>query len=191
MYSIAAVLCLLLVLLVVIPCPCDGWTFGRTALLSFALQSTHNPQLLPRVPPVPTAAAAASATTTTDSSHFYSKKTFSELGVHPKLQRILESTEIVTPSKVQALSFQRVLSGRPVIIGDQTGSGKTLAYLLPILQRCLMAQRTDATDGDSDASSAAVACSRAPLVVIMTPTTELAQYVVVVYHRFSPYWLTD
>ncbi len=46
------------------------------------------------------------------------------------------------------------------------GSGKTLAYLLPVLQR--MDQQVAANGGAFRAQE------RSPLIVIMTPTTELA-----------------
>jgi Rad3-related DNA helicase len=98
--------------------------------------------------------------------HFYSQKSFRDIGLNSQMVNILSSLGYQKPSKIQALSFRPIYFGQNCVIGDQTGSGKTLGYLLPVLQRMteLLANRT-----------VLKAPERAPFVVIMTPTTELAE----------------
>jgi ATP-dependent RNA helicase DDX18/HAS1 len=83
--------------------------------------------------------------------------------------RVLESMNLERPSKVQALSFLDILSGKHTILADQTGSGKTLGYLLPTLQRMITLRKQGVI--------ANTAQSRSPLIVVVTPTTELASQV--------------
>jgi superfamily II DNA/RNA helicase len=104
--------------------------------------------------------------TSTSTQHFYSKKKFEDIGINPKLLRVLQSMQFTQPSKIQALSFQPITEGGHCIIGDQTGSGKTLAYLLPIIQR-IEEQYVNRTLPRP--------AERAPYVVILTPTVELAE----------------
>ena len=101
----------------------------------------------------------------TSSSYFYSQKSFQTIGLSDKMVGVVEAMRINRPSKIQALSFSTVLSGKHAVLGDQTGSGKTLAYLLPIVQR--MEERL--SEGKLQRSP-----ERAPYIVVMTPTTELA-----------------
>lgn len=102
------------------------------------------------------------------SSYFYSKKQFSDIGLTNTMGSVLNFLRIEQPSKIQALSYQTVLSGQHSIIADQTGSGKTLSYLLPTLQRMIELTR-NGTIGPVQ--------SRAPYILIITPTTELANQV--------------
>lgn len=101
----------------------------------------------------------------TSSSYFFSQKSFQTIGLSDKMVGVVEVMHINRPSKIQALSFSTILSGKHAVLGDQTGSGKTLAYLLPIVQR--MEERL--SEGKLQRSP-----ERAPYVVVMTPTTELA-----------------
>ena len=73
----------------------------------------------------------------TSSSYFYSKKQFREIGLTSTMDSVLNYLRIEQPSKIQALSYQTILSGKHSIVADQTGSGKTLSYLLPTLQRMI------------------------------------------------------
>jgi hypothetical protein len=102
--------------------------------------------------------------------HFFSSKSFDDLSLEPKLQHILESHQIVRPSRIQALAFQPIYDGHHVLMGDQTGSGKTLAYLLPILQKVFFS-----STGSYNFPVLSGVRPREPVIVIMTPTTELAQ----------------
>jgi len=82
--------------------------------------------------------------------------------------RVLDSLSMSQPSKIQANAFPTLYAGTTSIVADQTGSGKTVAYLLPIIQRVTEHIRK----GEIEPVE-----SRAPLVLIVTPTTELATQV--------------
>jgi ATP-dependent RNA helicase DDX18/HAS1 len=102
-----------------------------------------------------------------DTRFFYSKKSFQEVGLKDKVMgTVLRDLKLERPSKIQALAFQEVLQGTTCIVADQTGSGKTLAYLLPLCQRVVELTRNGTVPS---------APPRAPHVVIVTPTTELAE----------------
>ena len=102
-------------------------------------------------------------------SFFYSQKDFEGIGVSNEMLRVLQSLNLERPSKVQALSFKDILSGKHTILADQTGSGKTLGYLLPILQRMITLRKEGVTAKEP--------ISRSPIIVVITPTTELASQV--------------
>lgn len=102
---------------------------------------------------------------TKQSSFFYSKKDFIGIGMGEIMSGVLNSLNLDRPSKIQALSFNELYLGSNCILADQTGSGKTLAYLLPVLQRLLELQRNKTISSPEE---------RAPYVVVITPTTELA-----------------
>jgi ATP-dependent RNA helicase RhlE len=85
---------------------------------------------------------------------------FSALGLIPELTRALVDRGYSTPTPVQARVIPEILTGRDVLAGAQTGTGKTAGFTLPILQRL--------QNGTS---------SRAPRVLILVPTRELAAQV--------------
>lgn len=116
----------------------------------------------------PPQSSPSSTSSSTTASFFYSKKSFKELGVSQSMLRVLESLSISQPSKIQANAFPTLYSGMTSIVADQTGSGKTIAYLLPIIQRITEKMK----NGDIPPLK-----SRSPLVLIVTPTTELATQV--------------
>ena len=97
---------------------------------------------------------------------FYSQKTFKDLGLSDKMIEVINSLNIVTPSKIQAICYFGINSKKHCIIADQTGSGKTLAYLLPTIQRMIDSRKERRETGNI--------ASNSPYIVIMTPTTELA-----------------
>jgi ATP-dependent RNA helicase RhlE len=86
---------------------------------------------------------------------------FSDLGLKPELLRAVADKGYDTPSPIQLQAIPAVLAGRDVLAGAQTGTGKTAGFVLPILQRL-----TDRGPGD-----------RAPRVLVLTPTRELAAQV--------------
>jgi ATP-dependent RNA helicase DDX18/HAS1 len=104
----------------------------------------------------------------------YSKKTFLEIGMLNEMSIVTKALNLEMPSKIQTISFQQVFNGTTCIIADQTGSGKTLSYLLPLVQR-LMLLRKDKT--------ISAAPSNEPFFVIVTPTAELAEYVIYLYYK--------
>ena len=88
---------------------------------------------------------------------------FSELGLLPELLRAVADKGYDTPSPIQLQAIPAVLAGRDVLAGAQTGTGKTAGFVLPILQRL--------------AAGPAAANGRAPRVLVLAPTRELAAQV--------------
>ena len=84
-------------------------------------------------------------------------KRFSELGLSEKTLCAVERLGYENPTPVQEQSIPAVLEGRDVIAAAKTGTGKTAAFSLPSLQRIGHAQR-----------------SQGPLMLVVTPTRELA-----------------
>lgn len=96
---------------------------------------------------------------------FFSQKTFESMGLSSAMIQCVDALGFTKPSKIQALSYYGINTGKPCIIADQTGSGKTLAYLLPTLQRMLEERKAEKL-GTKRIS---------PYIVVMTPTAELAK----------------
>ena len=88
---------------------------------------------------------------------------FAELGVHPRLVAVLAARGIIGPFAIQSRAIPDALAGRDVLGRAQTGSGKTLAFGLPMLTRL--------------AASTPPQQQKAPRVLILVPTRELAQQV--------------
>lgn len=83
---------------------------------------------------------------------------FASLGLPFNILRAIEEQGYETPSPIQQQSIPHLLEGKDVLGLAQTGTGKTAAFTLPILAR------TDAN-------------ARAPQVLVLAPTRELAQQV--------------
>src|SRR6202050_2337518 len=88
---------------------------------------------------------------------------FSDLGLLPELVRAVADKGYDIPTPIQLQAIPAVLEGRDVLAGAQTGTGKTAGFVLPILQR-LMADTAHGTH-------------RAPRVLVLTPTRDLAAQV--------------
>jgi superfamily II DNA/RNA helicase len=83
--------------------------------------------------------------------------TFEDLGVSPRLVKVLADQGITEPFAIQRLSIADALAGRDVCGKAKTGSGKTLAFGLPMLERL-----------------AEPAEPRKPRGLVLVPTRELA-----------------
>ena len=81
---------------------------------------------------------------------------FSDLGLEPVLLRAVTEKGYDTPTPVQAKAIPAVLAGNDVLAGAQTGTGKTAGFVLPLLQKL------------------GAATGRAPRVLVLSPTRELA-----------------
>src|SRR5436190_22011794 len=81
---------------------------------------------------------------------------FEDLGVSPRLVKVLADQGIVEPFAIQRLSIADALAGRDVCGKAKTGSGKTLAFGLPMLERLDRAE------------------PRKPRGLVLVPTRELA-----------------
>ena len=84
---------------------------------------------------------------------------FSELGLEPELTRAVADKGYDAPTPIQRQAIPAVLAGRDLLAGAQTGTGKTAGFVLPLLQKL------------------GRAAGRAPRVLVLTPTRELAAQV--------------
>jgi ATP-dependent RNA helicase RhlE len=84
---------------------------------------------------------------------------FSDLGLEPELLRAVAAKGYDTPTPIQQQAIPPVLAGRDLLAGAQTGTGKTAGFVLPLLQML------------------GSAAGRAPRVLVLTPTRELAAQV--------------
>jgi ATP-dependent RNA helicase RhlE len=85
---------------------------------------------------------------------------FRELGLAEPIVRAVTAEGYTTPTPIQSQSIPHVIAGRDLLGCAQTGTGKTAAFALPILERIDKARRP--------------ATSRAPRVLVLSPTRELA-----------------
>ena len=83
------------------------------------------------------------------------KKLFSELGLSPDSLKAIARVGYEEASPIQSEAIPVLLSGRDVVGQSQTGSGKTAAFALPAIEKV-------------------DAALRAPQVLILCPTRELA-----------------
>jgi ATP-dependent RNA helicase DeaD len=100
--------------------------------------------------------------------HFSSNKnlTFADLGLSPAIVAKVETAGFISPTPVQQRVIPALLSGQDVLALAQTGTGKTAAFVLPLLEKIDTALR-------------------APQLLVLTPTRELAQQVAAVFSQFS------
>ncbi len=91
---------------------------------------------------------------------------FASLGLPFNVLRSIEEQGYETPSPIQQQAIPHLLAGKDVLGLAQTGTGKTAAFTLPILSR------TDAN-------------ARAPQVLVLAPTRELAQQVAAAVESYA------
>ncbi len=87
---------------------------------------------------------------------------FADLGLAPELLRTIAREGYTEPTPIQAAAIPAVLAGHDLLAAAQTGTGKTAAFMLPILHRLHAGARAE---------------RRAPRVLVLTPTRELAAQV--------------
>ena len=87
---------------------------------------------------------------------------FSELGLHEALLSAVAREGYSAPTPIQQQAIPAVLGGQDLMAAAQTGTGKTAAFTLPILHKL-------ATSSERR--------GKAPRVLILTPTRELAAQV--------------
>ena len=85
---------------------------------------------------------------------------FDRLGLSQEVLDAVAEMGHVHPTPVQAQAIPLVLAGRDVLAAAQTGTGKTEAFLLPTLSRL-----------------GHVGAGEGPLMLVITPTRELAQQI--------------
>ena len=91
---------------------------------------------------------------------------FDELGLDPRVEKVLKDVGYESPSAIQEQAIPPLLAGQHVVGLAQTGTGKTAAFALPILSRI-------------DVSEAS------PQVLVLAPTRELALQVSEAFGRYA------
>jgi ATP-dependent RNA helicase RhlE len=88
---------------------------------------------------------------------------FSDLGLKAELLRAVAEQGYDTPTPIQQQAIPAVMTGRDLMATAQTGTGKTAGFTLPILHRLC--------SGPNDRLTRV---AKAPRVLVLTPTRELA-----------------
>jgi len=104
---------------------------------------------------------------------------FTTLGLDKSLLRAIAEQGYTAPTPIQSQAIPAVLAGRDLLAAAQTGTGKTAAFTLPLLQHLL----------DLDRTGERRQPGRAPRVLVLVPTRELAAQVndsVRNYGQFTP-----
>ncbi len=91
---------------------------------------------------------------------------FAELNLAPAIFKIIDEVGYETPSPIQAQSIPPLLEGRDLLGQAQTGTGKTAAFSLPLL-------------------SGLNPKLKAPQILVLTPTRELALQVAEAMQTYS------
>jgi ATP-dependent RNA helicase RhlE len=86
---------------------------------------------------------------------------FSDFNLDPRLLSAVEEAQYTVPTSIQAQAIIPCMEGQDLIGTAATGTGKTAAFVLPLLHRLLKSG----------------ARFRAPRVLIVTPTRELAEQI--------------
>jgi ATP-dependent RNA helicase RhlE len=89
---------------------------------------------------------------------------FEQFGLPAALLRAVQEIGYTVPTPIQTAAIPAVHDGRDLLAAAQTGTGKTAAFALPLLQR-LDAEQPDPRG------------SRAPRLLVLVPTRELAAQV--------------
>ncbi|MBI4755962.1 MAG: DEAD/DEAH box helicase [Betaproteobacteria bacterium] len=91
---------------------------------------------------------------------------FDQLDLPPPLLQALTDVGYETPTHIQAACIPSLLAGHDLLGEAQTGTGKTAAFALPLLARLDLARK-------------------APQVLVLTPTRELAIQVAEAFQRYA------
>ena len=97
-----------------------------------------------------------------------SASSFADLGLSGAVLDAVADMGYETPTPVQAAAIPEALAGRDVLAAAQTGTGKTAAFLLPTMDRLGHVPRSRARGR---------AAAQGPLMLVVTPTRELAQQI--------------
>ena len=101
---------------------------------------------------------------------------FADLGLSDAVMQAVVDMGYETPTPVQAASIPEVLAGRDILAAAQTGTGKTAAFLLPTMSK-LGHVVPPSKKGDRGRRRRNAARGRGPLMLVITPTRELAQQI--------------
>jgi len=92
---------------------------------------------------------------------------FESLNLHEALGAALRDAGYTEATEVQLRAIPPALEGRDLMVSSSTGSGKTASFMLPALARVLQARQ-------DPARRRPVGVPSGPLVLVLTPTRELA-----------------
>jgi superfamily II DNA/RNA helicase len=92
---------------------------------------------------------------------------FDSLGLHAALSKAVADAGYDTPTDVQAKAVPPAIDGRDLMVSSSTGSGKTASFILPALQRILVARGDNTKRREKGVVYG-------PRVLVLTPTRELA-----------------
>src|SRR3954471_18102458 len=93
-------------------------------------------------------------------------KLFSELGLSPELLRAIDNLGFEQASPIQAEAIPLLMQGKDVVGQSMTGSGKTAAFAVPAIEKVDLAVK-------------------APQVLVLCPTRELAVQVSEEFHKLA------
>jgi ATP-dependent RNA helicase RhlE len=97
---------------------------------------------------------------------------FESLGLPAALLRSVQEQGYTTPTPIQLAAIPAVHAGRDLLAAAQTGTGKTAAFALPLLQRL-------------DEEHPNPRGSRAPRLLVLVPTRELAAQVGEAFQQYG------
>ncbi|KAJ7323421.1 Nucleolar RNA helicase 2 [Desmophyllum pertusum] len=90
---------------------------------------------------------------------------FSKFRLSQEAIELLQGKNINYLFPIQSETFDYIYDGEDIIAQARTGTGKTLAFVLPLIEKLKLENQSDSRRG------------RAPKVVILTPTRELAKQI--------------
>lgn len=93
---------------------------------------------------------------------------FETLNLDPSILRAISDCGYEQPSEIQSKAIPAVIDGRDLMASAPTGTGKTAAFVLPTLHQLI---KSNEKSGNN------LANGRAPRVLVLTPTRELANQV--------------
>ncbi|WP_066755910.1 DEAD/DEAH box helicase [Crocinitomix algicola] len=95
--------------------------------------------------------------------------TFTDLNIGKPLNNALTDLGFDTPTPIQEMAYNTILSGRDVVGIAQTGTGKTFAYALPLLRHLKYSEQ------------------KHPRILVLVPTRELVVQVVGEFEKLTTY----
>ena len=99
--------------------------------------------------------------------------TFTELGLHKQVLKAVTAEGYETPTPIQLQAIPHLLDQRDLLGIAQTGTGKTAAFALPTLDKLLKLGRNRRP--------------KAPYVLVLAPTRELAGQIAESFQTYSKY----
>ncbi|MEO9067679.1 MAG: DEAD/DEAH box helicase [Caldimonas sp.] len=96
--------------------------------------------------------------------------TFESLGLPEPLLRAVTDAGYAAPTDVQAAAIPPAMAGADLMVAAATGSGKTASFIIPALQRVLLARADTTNRRDKNTVYG-------PRILVLTPTRELAMQI--------------